>query len=69
MKKEYFKPEVATVEISLVDNLMQVSGFDTSMGDGPGFHPGQAPARRITVLGSISGGAGIGSLGSIGHIK
>lgn len=68
MKKIYTEPLTTEVcvngEYILRGDLLPGSNADSTIGG-----PVSAPARRITVLGSIGGGAGIGSLGSIGHIK
>lgn len=47
MKKIYLKPEVITLELSMMDCLM-VSGFDETMSDMP--QPG-APARQDFSIG------------------
>lgn len=67
MKKSYINPETKSYRFT-VDNVLQhfAAGSDIAQ---PKAGPISAPARRITVLGSLGGGAGVGSLGSIGTVK
>lgn len=66
MKKYYIQPKSEVLNTISYD-VMKVA--QPSAGNVLNPHGATAPARRITVLGSIGGGAGIGSLGSIGYIK
>lgn len=68
MKKIYLKPEVAAMELSAKDCLM-VSGFDESMSDIPGMHPGIPAAQRLSSLGKTNLKSNLGSLGSVGSIR
>lgn len=68
MKKSYIYPETKSYRFA-VENVLQHFAAGSDIAQPTAGGPVSAPARRITVLGSIGGGAGVGSLGSIGTVR
>lgn len=62
MKKAYIYPETKSF-LFVIDNVLQ------HFAPGSNINQPSAPARRVSVLGGIGSGAGVGSLGSVGSVR
>lgn len=66
MKKQYIIPEMMA---SMVVSSQIICGSSLTINSESMDGMAGAQARRISVLGSVGAGSGIGSLGSVGSLK